>query len=197
MRLPRVRSYIRHEHIAAAIAPANRLKTSPRLQDRPMHGGRRRPGGPPDPRRLRLLPQRAQLPGGAGPRVTYAAAAPEREARDARPAGPARSERPRPASGREPFPLVSERERTSPPMTIDGSTDLEMLLRRVIREETGISPAAPAEKWRGGTFVLRPGTAGLQEKSWPIETFFHKVVMLRNRLRTLEQQVNGADIRTS
>jgi hypothetical protein len=60
-------------------------------------------------------------------------------------------------------------------MTIDGGADLEMLLRRVIREETGISPAAPAEKWRGGTFVLRPGTPGLQEKSWPIETFFHKV----------------------
>ena len=92
------------------------------------------------------------------------------------------------------FPIVSERERTGPPMTLDHADDLELLLRRVIREETGISPAAPAEKWRGGTFVLRPGTAGLQEKSWPIETFFHKVVMLRNRLRTLEQQVNGADI---
>ena len=79
-------------------------------------------------------------------------------------------------------------------MTIDGGTDLEMLLRRVIREETGISPVVPAEKWRGGTLVLRPGTPGLQEKSWPIETFFHKVVMLRNRLRTLEQQVNSADM---
>jgi hypothetical protein len=79
-------------------------------------------------------------------------------------------------------------------MPLDGTDDLELLLRRVIREETGISPAAPAEKWRGGTFVLRPGTPGLQEKSWPIETFFHKVVMLRNRLRTLEQQVNAADM---
>ena len=43
-------------------------------------------------------------------------------------------------------------------------------------------------------FVLRPGTQGLQEKSWPIETFFHKVVMLRNRLRTLEQQLNASDL---
>jgi hypothetical protein len=34
----------------------------------------------------------------------------------------------------------------------------------------------------------------VQEKSWPIETFFHKVVMLRNRLRTLEQQVNASDL---
>jgi hypothetical protein len=79
-------------------------------------------------------------------------------------------------------------------MSPDQEVDLELLLRRIIREETGISPVTPAEKWRGGTFVLRPGTPGLQEKSWPIETFFHKVVMLRNRLRTLEQQVNAADL---
>jgi hypothetical protein len=71
-------------------------------------------------------------------------------------------------------------------------TDIEMLLRRVIREESGVTPVAPSERWRGGTMVLRPGN-GSQEKSWPIETFFHKVVMLRNRLRTLEQQVNSLD----
>jgi len=76
----------------------------------------------------------------------------------------------------------------------DASDDLELLLRRIIREEAGITPAVPAEKWRGGTLVLRPGTAGLQEKSWPIETFFHKIVMLRNRLRTLEQQVNASEL---
>ena len=132
-------------------------------------------------------------------------ASPERDARGERQSAP-RANRPAASprgadhagshsgSGREPFPLVSERERTGPPMTIDGGADLEMLLRRIIREETGISPVAPAEKWRGGTLVLRPGTPGLQEKSWPIETFFHKVVMLRNRLRTLEQQVNSADM---
>jgi hypothetical protein len=71
--------------------------------------------------------------------------------------------------------------------------DIEMLLRRVIREEAGITPVAPAERWRGGSLVLRPANAS-QEKSWPIETFFHKIVMIRNRLRTLEQQVNGMDI---
>lgn len=79
-------------------------------------------------------------------------------------------------------------------MTPDPGTDFELLLRRVIREETGLTAAAPAEKWRGGTIVLKPGTEGLQDKSWPIETFFHKVVMLRNRLRTLEQQINAADL---
>ena len=97
-------------------------------------------------------------------------------------------------SEREPFPIVSERERVAPPVSEDSGMDIEMILRRVIREEAGITAVAPAEKWRGGNLVLRPGTAGLQEKSWPIETFFHKIVMLRNRLRTLEQQVNAADM---
>ena len=40
------------------------------------------------------------------------------------------------------------------------AADLELLLRRIIREETGLTPVAPAEKWRGGTLVLRPGQAG-------------------------------------
>lgn len=96
----------------------------------------------------------------------------------------------------QPLPLVSDRERREEPVMVHTPepVDLELLLRRVIREETGLTAAVPAEKWRGGALVLRPGTPGLQEKSWPIETFFHKVVMIRNRLRTLEQQVNGMDI---
>jgi hypothetical protein len=101
----------------------------------------------------------------------------------------------RASTAREGFPIVSDRERSAPPMPSQGSIDdLELMLRRIIREETGLTPVAPAEKWRGGALVLRPGTPGLQEKSWPIETFFHKVVMLRNRLRTLEQQVNASDL---
>src|SRR5262249_35701650 len=91
----------------------------------------------------------------------------------------------------EPFPIVSEREVA---MSQPHGGDLELMLRRVIREETGITPVAPADRWRGGSLVLRPATPGVQEKIWPIETFFHKVVMLRNRLRTLEQQVNAADL---
>ena len=99
---------------------------------------------------------------------------------------------------KDPFPLVGDRERIAAPVSVtmsnDQTGDLELLLRRIIREETGLTPVAPADKWRNGQLVLRPGTAGLQEKSWPIETFFHKVVMLRNRLRTLEQQINATDL---
>jgi hypothetical protein len=111
------------------------------------------------------------------------------------PGAPAAPSDPRRAtSSRTPFPIVSERERTFPMSTSGTPVDLEVLLRRIIREETGVSSVVPADKWRGGMLVLRPGTSGLQEKSWPIETFFHKVVMLRNRLRTLEQHVNASDL---
>jgi hypothetical protein len=75
-----------------------------------------------------------------------------------------------------------------------GPENLEQLLRRVIREETGLTAVAPAEKWRGGELVLKPGREGVQPKSVPIDTFFSKIVMLRNRLRVLEQQVNSAEI---
>ena len=78
-------------------------------------------------------------------------------------------------------------------MSIESAnTDLELLLRRIIREESGLTPVTPADKWRGGELVLKPGREGLQEKSIPIETFFGKVVMVRNRLRVL----GAADQRT-
>ena len=99
------------------------------------------------------------------------------------------------ATSDQAFPVVSDRERSHAPVNLPNtSADFELMLRRVIREESGLTAAVPADKWRGGTLVLKAGTPGLQDKSWPIETFFHKIVMLRNRLRTLEQQVNASDL---
>lgn len=109
---------------------------------------------------------------------------------------PAAPERPRvlaPRPAPATLPLVTESERTHPPMSTD-TRDLEMLLRRIIREETGLTPVPIAEKWREGQLVLKPGNPALQEKVWPMATFFHKVVMLRNRLRTLEQQLNSSEL---
>jgi hypothetical protein len=121
-----------------------------------------------------------------GPRAG-AAAAPDQPRE-----GPPAVRRSAPAA--DVFPLVSDRERSVPPVMPDTSEDLELLLRRIIREECGLTPVPPAARWRGGSLVLKPGATGLQERSWPIETFFHKIVMLRNRLRTLEQQVNASDL---
>jgi len=138
--------------------------------------------------RIGLEPGARLRPSGSG------AAGPTIHARVDEPGRTSSTSRQPPRSGKEPFPIVSERERTGPPMTPDRDVDLELLIRRIIREEAGVTAVVPAEKWRGGTLVLRPGTAGLQDKSWPIETFFHKIVMLRNRLRTLEQHVNSAEL---
>jgi hypothetical protein len=124
-----------------------------------------------------------------GPRVETSAS---RQASSA-PASRAVSS-PSQSAARDPFPVISDRERIAPPMSVDTNADLELLLRRIIREECGISEVTPVEKWRGGTLVLRPGAQGLQDKSWPIETFFHKIVMVRNRLRSLEQQINAAEL---
>jgi len=46
-------------------------------------------------------------------------------------------------------------------------------------------------KWEGGKMVLQPGNPSLQAKEMPIETFFHKIVMVRDRLRVLEQNINS------
>jgi hypothetical protein len=99
------------------------------------------------------------------------------------------------ASSRAALPIVGDRESSGPAMGDDvGTDDLERMLRRVIREEAGVTPVAPAEKWRGGEIVLRAGKPGLADKTWPIETLFHKVVMIRNRLRVLEQKINASDL---
>ncbi len=116
---------------------------------------------------------------------------------DQRESGPAPA-RPRPLAEGE-SPRLAAHERTAQPMsTTDATSDalpgLESLLRRILREELGLTPVAPAPKWNGGQLVLRPGKPGLQEKVLPIDALFHKVVMIRNKLRTLEQQLNAAEV---
>jgi len=71
--------------------------------------------------------------------------------------------------------------------------DVEKSLREILRKWNGISEVVPiAEKWKGGTMILNPGDANLSSKEIPIDTFFHKIVMLRDRLRVMEQKINAS-----
>jgi hypothetical protein len=65
-------------------------------------------------------------------------------------------------------------------------------LMEIFREAVGDAADAPlAAKWEGGTVRLVPNNPELQSKDLSIESLFHKVVMIRDRLRTLEQKINA------
>jgi len=63
-------------------------------------------------------------------------------------------------------------------------------MRAVLNAEQSVSGHI-AERWLGGQLVMKPGRAGTQEKTIPIEEFFRKIVAVRERLRVLEQRINS------
>ncbi len=72
---------------------------------------------------------------------------------------------------------------------------VERLLVKILRKFSDIQETVPmGEKWNGGKMILQPGNTGLQNKEIPIETFFHKIVMVRDRLRVMEQRVNASKL---
>jgi len=72
-----------------------------------------------------------------------------------------------------------------------GGETMEETLRRVLREELGLPEIRLLDRWKGGTVVIRPGREGQKPKEIPIDDLFHKIVMLRDRLRVLEQKINA------
>ena len=72
-------------------------------------------------------------------------------------------------------------------------SEIEDSLRAILKKWSDASEIVPmADKWRGGTMVLEPKDGNLSNKEIPINTFFHKIVMLRDRIRVMEQKINSS-----
>ncbi len=99
-------------------------------------------------------------------------------------------------------PATSELSPAEPSASL---TEMQVPLSALIRETAqavvgalGLEKADQvveglATRWQRGTLALKPADESLQAKEMPLETFFHKIVMIRNNLRVLEQKVNASD----
>ncbi|WP_405377595.1 hypothetical protein [Nonlabens sp. Asnod3-A02] len=71
--------------------------------------------------------------------------------------------------------------------------DVEKSLREILERFSDVSQVvALADKYKNGTMILRPADSNLADKEIPINTFWHKIVMLRDRLRVMEQKINSS-----
>ncbi len=76
---------------------------------------------------------------------------------------------------------------------IETHSDVERSLLKILRLWGGLSENVPlGDRWLKGMMILQPADKTLKPKEIPIEDFFHKIVMLRDRLRVLEQNVNSS-----
>ena len=69
--------------------------------------------------------------------------------------------------------------------------EFRRVLAHVIREELGVGEIEITGRWEGGEMILKPGKPGTQEKRIPLDSLFHKVVLIRDKLRVLEQKINA------
>ena len=65
------------------------------------------------------------------------------------------------------------------------------VLREVLLDELGVREVELGDRWNEGELVLVPGKEGTQEKRIPLDVFFKKIVMVRDKVRVLEQKING------
>ncbi|MFN3851128.1 MAG: hypothetical protein ACK4NY_16960 [Spirosomataceae bacterium] len=73
--------------------------------------------------------------------------------------------------------------------------DVERSLTKILQKWMDSTEIVPlGDRWKGGKMILKPGRADLASKEIPIDSFFHKIVMMRDRLRVLEQRVNSSNL---
>ncbi len=74
-------------------------------------------------------------------------------------------------------------------------TEAEKSLTRILKQWMGVSETIDlGDRWQGGTLILKPEDESQKPKEMPIETFFHKIVMVRDRLRVMEQRINSSNL---
>ncbi len=74
-------------------------------------------------------------------------------------------------------------------------SEAEKSLIKILKTWSDISEVVPlGDKWTDGVMILKPGEEGLKSKEIPIDVFFHKIVMVRDRLRVMEQRINASTL---
>ena len=72
-------------------------------------------------------------------------------------------------------------------------SEAEKSLMRILRAWSDVTEVVPlSDRWKGGTMILQSADDSIKSKEFPIETFFHKIVMVRDRLRVMEQRINSS-----
>jgi hypothetical protein len=90
--------------------------------------------------------------------------------------------------------VIEPAEDLSQPDVSDIMTAMEHVLDDFtdkLRGDERVESIELSDRWDGGALVLKPADAGLKSKDMPIDTFFHKIVMTRDRLRVLEAKINA------
>lgn len=74
-------------------------------------------------------------------------------------------------------------------------SEVESSLVQILKKWSDVSEIVPiADKYKGGKLILQPSDASLKPYELPIDTFFHKITMVRDRLRVMEQRINASDL---
>lgn len=73
--------------------------------------------------------------------------------------------------------------------------EIEKSLKEILQKWSDVTEITPiADRWKGGKLIFEPKDSNLASKEIPIDTFFHKIVMVRDRIRVMEQKINSSKI---